>query len=347
MAKKYISIYNCIIGDIIAEDVLNTQGITLVVENTIVNEFILNKLIELGVLWIKVYDRSLDDEKQEKTVFDLIKDYENCIDYLKQIINKITIGEKVEYNKVLDSFQVLYEYKDHVDLIVDCLSRIKSYDEYTFTHSLNVALYSMLIGKWLKLSENHVKNVIVAGLLHDIGKMKVPKSILNKMGKLTSYEFEIIKAHTVLGFDLAKNINDIPMDVKNTILMHHIREDNTGYPNNHVRNELNLYAKIVSIADVYDAITSKRVYKEKETPFEAFKMFLTTGMYQFDNTILHTFLTNISVNYIGSKVKLCNGTLGEIVYIPPQNIIDPIVQIDSDFHDLAICDFHIAEIVMC
>lgn len=346
MIKERIAINNCKVGDIIAEDIRNNQGIVLVVENTILNEFILNKLINLGIEWISIYVRKLNDRKEELTVFHIIKDYENCIDYLKDIINKLTAGVEIEYDMVLNSFHILYEYIDHVELIVECLNRVKNHDEYTFSHSLNVGLYSMLIAKWLRIPEEHVKNILIAGLLHDIGKSKIPLSILNKNGKLTTYEYEIIKTHTVLGYELAKNIKQIPNEVKDTILMHHVREDNTGYPNHRVKKKLNLYAKIVSIADVYDAITSRRVYKEKETPFEAFKMFLTTGTYQFDTKILQTFLTNMSVNYIGSKVMLCDGNIGEIVYIPPQNIIDPIVQIDCNFHDLAICDFYITELLV-
>ena len=345
MTRRQISIYNCKVGNIIAEDILNKQGIVLVVENTIVNEFILNKLINLGILWINIYEKALMDRKENVTVIHLLKDYENCIDYLKHIIINLTTGVKVEYDKILNFFHILYEYSDHVDLIVECLNKIKSYDEYTLSHSLNVAMYSMLIGKWLRLPEHHVKDIILAGLLHDIGKMKIPKSILNKNGKLTSYEYEIIKNHTLLGYELANNITHMPKDVKDTILMHHVREDNTGYPYHNSKKELNLYAKIVSIADVFDAITSRRVYKEKETPFVAFKMFLTTGSYQFDTKILKTFLTNMSVNYIGSKVRLCNGTIGEIVYIPPQNILDPIVKIDSNFHNLAISDYRITELL--
>ena len=133
------------------------------------------------------------------------------------------------------------------------LNEEKDFDEYTYTHSLNVALYAMLIGKWLRLDNNSIKNVIKAGVLHDIGKTKVPIEILNKKARLSDEEFDIIKKHTFYGYDLVRSTDCVSDEVCEAVLLHHEREDKSGYPYGIGGRQLGLYAKIVAVADVYDA----------------------------------------------------------------------------------------------
>lgn len=143
--------------------------------------------------------------------------------------------------------------------IFDNLHNMRQIDDSTYAHCLNVSIISRMFGMWLKYSDEDLDVLTLAGLLHDIGKCKIPNAIISKKGKLTDAEYEVIKAHAQLGYDILK---DQPLDerIKNAALMHHERYDGTGYPNHLVGKEIDDMAAIVAIADVYDAMTSDRCY---------------------------------------------------------------------------------------
>jgi putative nucleotidyltransferase with HDIG domain len=208
-------------------------------------------------------------------------------------------------------------------------------DGYTYTHSINTAFYAMLIAKWLKLPGKNIREVIEAGLLHDIGKAKVPERILNKPGPLTKDEYDEMKKHPVYGYSILDDEKSVSISVKKAVLSHHERLDGSGYPNGVSNDSLSLYTKILGIADVFDAITSDRIYKKRSTPFDAFSVFTSIGIRGFDMTIVNTFLNNIVSYYVGANVLLNNGYKGRIVYIPPYDIVNPVVDIKSNFIDLS------------
>ena len=176
-----------------------------------------------------------------------------------------------------------------------------------------------------------------ASILHDVGKSKIPIDILNKKGPLTQEEFEVIKMHPLYGFEIIKDNASINTKVKNAVLMHHEKENGTGYPFGIKSANINLFAKIISIADVFDALTSERVYKKRQTPFETFREFERIGIGEghYDPVILLKFIHNISQYYVGSRVMMSTGKFGEIVYVPPHNISNPVVRVDGSFIDLS------------
>ncbi len=234
----------------------------------------------------------------------------------------------------------------NVSEVIKEINCVRNFDDYTYTHSINVALYAMFIEKWLRLEELEIRNVVKAGILHDIGKSKIPLSILNKKGSLTEEEFNKIKEHTTIGYNLCKEYNCINEDVKKVILYHHEREDSSVYPLGLKGDEINLYTKIIAIADIYDAITSERVYKPKRTPFETFKNIIDLGYGKIDVLILRTFLNNITSFYVGEEVKMSNGDISKIVFVPPNNITYPIVKVNNIYHDLSKnTDYKIIEMI--
>ncbi|WDC84736.1 HD-GYP domain-containing protein [Caloramator sp. mosi_1] len=223
------------------------------------------------------------------------------------------------------------EQKDNV---IKFLSSFKAYDEYTYNHSLNVAFYSMLLGKWVGLSEEVITELTKAAVMHDLGKSKIPEEILNKKGPLNKNEFEIMKKHAQYGYEIAKQDKRISLEVLKGILMHHEKEDGSGYPLRLKGDNISLFAKIISICDVYDALTQERVYKGRMTPFDAFKIIEIDGYINFDIKILLTFLHNIASYYVGMQVVLNDGRAAEIVYITPQNVAYPIIKIGDEIIDL-------------
>ena len=218
---------------------------------------------------------------------------------------------------------------------MQCLNELKSVDEDTFTHSINVSLYAMLLGKWLLLPESQIIDLIQAALLHDVGKTKIPDSILNKREKLETEEFDLIKSHPIYSFEIIKDIEGLSIESKNAVLMHHERENKSGYPAGLDGSSMSISSKIIAITNFYDSITSERFYRKRVTPFEAFQILQSQVISNFDIHIVSTFLSNIAACYVGTKVLLSNGQTGEIVYVPPNALTKPIIQVASEYLDLS------------
>lgn len=212
---------------------------------------------------------------------------------------------------------------------------IRDLDDMTYVHSLNVSLICNLFGCWLKLPKEECDNLILAGLLHDIGKMMVPKVLLTKPDKLTPAEFTAVKAHSLYGYNILKNLPLTP-PVKLAALMHHERCDGTGYPMGLTADKIDSFAKIVAIADVYDAMTAARVYRGPICPLEVIGLFESEGLKKYDPKYLLTFLEGVMYTYLHHTVILSTGEKAEIIMLNRGTISRPVVRTESNqFIDLA------------
>ncbi|MGE5630377.1 MAG: HD-GYP domain-containing protein [Caulobacteraceae bacterium] len=334
---RFVEVTKCKNGDILAEDLFNKYGAIIVAKYTVLNSYIICKLNELGIQQVRIFDDKeksgyLDESRKYKRAK---KTYAGCISDIRSVVSDLAAGRPLDADKIIDiSDRLCCEIRDSY-VILKVLNEEKNFDEYTYTHSLNVAFYAMLAGKWLNLDADSIRTVIKAGLLHDIGKMKIPAEILNKKARLSEEEFEEIKKHTLYGYSMVKDTDRFSEEICQAVLLHHERIDKSGYPLGIGCEEIDIFSKILAVADVYDAMTSDRVYKKRDTPFRAFEMFKTEGVNGFDPLIVNVFLNNVSVCYVGSKVFLNTGETGEIAYIPPQSITDPVVRIGQEYIDLA------------
>jgi len=340
---KVISTMNCETGDVLAEDVFNNNGIVLVSKNTMISDFIKQKLIDYKIHHVKIYKP--EEGRKDFNIFE--KQYRGYVVLMSELLKGVAAGNSREIERVtLIITEQIYQNISDGDQIIQYLQSIGQYDDYTYTHCINVAFYALLIGYWTNLPKDKIYELISAALLHDIGKTQIPPEILNKNGKLDREEYEIIKKHSTLGYEAIKDIPSMKQEVKNAILMHHERMDGSGYPAGLSGDEICLYARIIAIADVYDAMTQNRVYHHKVSPFESFQMFLTEGVRLFHYPTLKLFLDRMAPLYIGANVQLSNGYTGEIVYIPPQDILSPILNINSEYIDLSKCtDLKVLQIV--
>jgi len=208
-------------------------------------------------------------------------------------------------------------------------------DEYTYKHSINVGMVSSMIGKWLGYNSNEVMDLALAGMLHDIGKSRIPLDIINKPARLTPEEFDIIKTHPRAGYDILCESQEVNFDVLFGVLEHHERMDGKGYPSCSVGKKIHEYARIVAVADVFDAITSNRVYKGKISPFKAAEIVMEESAEHLDPEIVQLFLSRIAQFYVGNKVQLNTGEFGEIVMVNRYNLTRPLVQVKEHFYDLS------------
>lgn len=197
------------------------------------------------------------------------------------------------------------------------LSRLKDFDNYTFTHSVNVSILAIAIGKRLGLSAEAMNSLGLGGLLHDIGKMMVPEEILNKPGKLTPEEFEVIKLHPEYGYEYLRGY-DFQSEVLQAVRFHHEKSDGSGYPFGLVEKDIPRNARIISITDVYDAVTSERVYHKGMMPSEALKLLFSWSGKHFNDTLVKFFISIMGIYPVGTLVALDTNELA-IIYEPTKN----------------------------
>lgn len=187
----------------------------------------------------------------------------------------------------------------YIELMIDVigvashLSQLRAHNQYTFRHAINVARISGLIGRWLGYTGEILKDLILAGLLHDIGKILILSEILDKPGTLTTKEMDVVKKHSAHGYDLVKGLKITSDKVNISILQHHERLDGSGYPFGLSKDKISVFARIIAIADVYDAMTSERVYRKKMPPFVAADVIAGDMCDKLDPDIVLPFLARI------------------------------------------------------
>lgn len=239
---------------------------------------------DMGFNQLTVLNQSVTDKLNRKILFEL-----------KNNLSNILFRKEYAFTGITEYLAYMYESIDANQIIINALHRIKKMDEYTFTHSVNTAFYSMFIAIWMGLTDQEIKNATQAGLLHDIGKIYIPDEILNKKGPLTDKEYEIIQKHPLYGYSLLNEFSEFNLEVKRAVLFHHERIDASGYPLNAKKDFVGILPKIIAVADVYDAMTTDRVYRKGFKPIKAMEFLSNEGGKTLDNQVLMFFLSNIPV----------------------------------------------------
>ncbi|MDR1674026.1 MAG: HD domain-containing protein [Oscillospiraceae bacterium] len=216
-----------------------------------------------------------------------------------------------------------------LSLIIQSINGIRSADEYIVTHSTNVALLNGIMGKQLNYDDNKLYAVIKTGLLHDIGMLKVPQSIVNKPGRLKVSEFDIIKKHVVFSRDMLVEINEKDDRILDGVLQHHERENGTGYLHGLNSSEICEFAKITAIADAYDAMITKRIYRDFLSPFKILHNFSRGAYSELDIKYVRIFVECMRTELQGKYVLMSDGTIARICLVLQDDLMYPIVQIGN------------------
>jgi len=257
-------------------------------------------------------------------------DYLLYIEEVKTVFSNIinTPGYTIDTQSLIQKMSELYASRNTIVELFDMIHQMHSLNDTVYAHCVNVALISRMIGRWLHLDQHNLDVLTCCGLFHDIGKMSIPEDILNKPGKLTDEEFALIKSHPKTGYDMLRNQN-IDNRIKQAALMHHERYDGSGYPNQLTSEFLSDYSTIVAIADVYDAMTAARSYREPLCPFQVIEKFEVEGFQKYHTKYIYVFLHNIASTYQSNRVMLNDGRGCKIVMLNQSTLSKPIVQFDD------------------
>lgn len=338
-------------GMVCAKDIyMGTQ--LLLSEDTILTEKHLARLrfYDINQIFITEKEDGLNHVEITDEMKVEIKSYMNAISQaLPEIRN--SFNDVVRKNMEIDTAHLLsmvrdvFEENDYAIRMLPSMRALKDVDDLTYIHSINVSLICHLFGQWLKMDEHELGVLTLAGLLHDIGKLKIPKKIIQKPGKLTNDEYNVVKRHTAYGYEILKEKN-IDNRIKEVALWHHERCDGKGYPYGLKGDKIPLFAKIVAIADVYDAMTADRVYRHGLCPFDVIDIFETEGLHQFDVKLIVMLLTKIAESYINESVRLSDGREGKVVLLNKERLARPVVQLEDGFIDLSQqVDLHIEAVL--
>ncbi|BAL26706.1 HD-GYP domain-containing protein [Azoarcus sp. KH32C] len=249
---------------------------------------------------------------------------------VRGVMGDVRIGKQIELEKVEPLVEkIVASIFRQPDALLPLL-HLKDHDDYTFMHSVSVCALLTSFARTLELPREVIKEISIGALLHDVGKAKVPDGILNKPAKLTDAEFDKMKSHVVQSKIILQHtpgISEIALDVA---AEHHERFDGTGYPNKLKGSEISLYGQMGAIVDVYDAITSNRVYHKGMPPTQALRKLLEWSKYHFDPKLVHAFIRSVGIYPSGSLVRLESGKLAVVQAQNMEHLLQPTVLVMFD-----------------
>lgn len=300
-------------GDVLANDILFRNGTVLVKADTELNDQIINKLMHL---------------KSKVVTLDITKVYLNGISATQTLFKDASDGKSIQQENVKHIIEPIMNEFARTRNVVSLLLKLRSDDEYTFQHTLNIGIISSIIARWLGYDKDEQLKVAMAGTLHDIGKSRIPLTILNKPAPLTSDEFEIMKTHSELSYEILSQGSEYDEEIKLGVLQHHERQNGKGYPHGLSGDEISQSAKIVSVADIYHAMTSKRVYQDKVNPLYVLDE-IRKAIDTLDPTVVLTFIKHMAQAICGCNVSLSDGRTGVIITVDEQNLRYPVIKLDN------------------
>lgn len=339
---RYVTIDNIKNGDIIVKDVMNVKGAILIpagftVKSKLVVQRILNsndikfvyvkecgEFNEAEATWLEKKNKEESDELME-VYTELSKHKREMENEILSIINGNS-RDTDKLNGIIE--ETLQIFKSNVS-IFKFMQSLKSIDNSIYMHLQNVSLVAYMIGSWIELNDKELDELLTAGLLADVGKMKISEQTLNKTTKLSGDEHDEIQRHTLYGKEILNQIGITEKCILDAVTMHHEMMDGSGYPIGLGGASIPLYARIIAISDVFSALTSDRAYRGKYTPIEALEIMERDYYNKLDRELMLIFLSKILHNFIGSVVDLSDGSVGEIIFIQ-NNTTTFLVRLEND-----------------
>ncbi|PZD94662.1 metal-dependent phosphohydrolase [Paenibacillus sambharensis] len=320
-------------GDKLARPILRENGNVLLGSGVELSSRFIQRLETMGIDIVYIEDKHTEDIIPEEVIRDETR--KNAVDSIYKTVNTLmeqptTRGRAVapEMGRTFRNVfgQIIQDLLSRKDVMIN-LTSIHVTDAYLFNHSVNVAILAGIMGIAKGYNRNQIEELGIGALLFDIGMTKVPQELLSKNTPLTLEERAVVERHTVDGFDMLRTHHDISLLSAHCALQHHERYDGTGYPRGLKGEEIHEYAQIVAIADVYDALTSPRTYRNRYTPSEAIEYLFAAGNSYFNLELIRLFCRHISIYPVATTVLLNTGQVGVVSANNPLAVHRPTVRI--------------------
>jgi putative nucleotidyltransferase with HDIG domain len=304
---------------VLGTDVLSETGQVLLSNDTVLSETMIARLAISGYDSVIILEDDAENQAirnqriSERILFNA--KYGQTVTLVRNAFDEIRYFQEVPLKQMQDLSDNALVTLAATPGVLGYLHSLRNVDNYTFQHSVNVAIITAVLSKWLGYAGEQHKDFVLAGLLHDVGKAAVPLEILNKPGPLTSLEMEIMKQHPEQGGDMLRKAKVLADYVLAGVEQHHERLDGSGYPHGLRRNDIATCARVIAIADMYDAMTSERVYRRSMTPFIVIKTLFANMFDKLDAAMATVFLNNLKDYFVGSTVRLNDGRLAEVIFM--------------------------------
>lgn len=300
-------------GSILARPVRSASGQVLLGDGIVLNGIYIARLKNLGYDTLFIQDERFKDIEIKYAISDKTKEA------AYSAIRSVTTVLDKDRNAAIDTNSVrcavtsiIQDLLYSLDVLVN-LTDILGYDEYTFHHSVNTTILALVLGMGKGYNQSKLLELGMGVLMHDVGKTYIGKEILNKEGLLTQEEFDEIKKHPVFGYDFIRKNQDFSISSAHVSLQHHEKWIGGGYPRGLKGKDIHEYGRIAAVADVYDALISKRPYRAPLEPYMAYEYVLSQSGFQFDPEVVEIFMKHVAVYPTGTGVALSNGLRGNVI----------------------------------
>jgi len=315
----------------LGRDILSTNNAFMLKKGVTLTEDYIKYLTEKGYLGAYVSDEFSEGIEPEEPI-----SAKTLVDSMNCIANQDIDGMMNSAIKIVNDISGLQR------LSIDILD-LRSFDDYTYHHSVNVAIYGVAVGRCMGLSDEEILQLSQVGICHDLGKLRIPIEIINKPDKLTDKEYDEIKKHPLYSYDILYGNPEVSAVVRQAVVLHHENENGSGYPYGKEGSETPLIAKIIHAVDVFDALTSKRPYKNPYTPYDAFEYMIGGKDILFNSEVVEAMRKVIPTFPMGMEVGLSNG-MKAIVVSNTFDPLRPIVRLKSSFATIDLTDLEYANI---
>lgn len=338
-------------GMIVGKAILSENGRVILDENVILNNSRIQLLTVWGVREVHILAGPVPEKPNEILLNNQFIEttHTEIVEAIKGAFEKIRYLREVPVVQMKELASRCIDSLLSTSCVMYQLMAIRDVDDYTFMHSVNVGVTAGITGKWMGFKGEELHELVLAGLLHDVGKTHIPGSILNKPGKLTPSEMNIMKGHARAGFKLLNDDCQLPQSVLQGVLQHHERMDGSGYPDGLRASAICANARIIAVADTLDAMTSNRVYRSAVTPFSVIHEFSSLMFNKLAPEVITVFLDNINASLVGSVVRLSDASTAKVIYIDRSRMDRPTVQ-TADGQYIALNqrqDLHITDLISC
>ncbi|MCL1866461.1 MAG: HD domain-containing protein [Oscillospiraceae bacterium] len=262
---------------------------------------------------------------------EVINLYNKTKDITEDMVRMVSVDGKIDRERsaeITNDVQTQVNTTD-VSLIVQTINQIRTADQYLHTHCLNVAFLNGLMGRWMMYDAVRQNELVETGLFHDIGKLSLPKEILNKPGELTPEEFQEVKRHPILSSEILMKSGMRNKAVLEGVVQHHERINGTGYPNGLDLKKICEYARITAISDTYDAMVTKRFHDDAHSPFVILNEFSRSEYSEFDIRYVNIFINCMVDELQGKEIIMNDGREAVVLLVDPRRLLYPIVEIDG------------------